>query len=99
MGILITVYDYTGSRGASAKYRKIPKIIPSMYRPLQIWASQTRNAKNPSPLNRPSKYKPPGGLYLEIALKYKVKQSKNSKFPSNYKVSPIDFETQISLRR
>ena len=40
---------------------------------------------------------PPGGLYLEIALKYKVKQSKNGKFPSNYKASPIDFETQISL--
>ena len=54
--------------------------------------------KNP-PLNRPSKYKPPRGLYLEIALKYKVKQSKSGKFPSNYKASPIDFETQISLRR
>ena len=51
------------------------------------------------PLNRHSKYKPPGGLYLEIALKYKVKQSKNGKFTSNYKASPIDFETQISLRR
>ena len=50
------------------------------------------------PLNRPSKYKPQGGLYLEIALKYKVKQSKNGKFPSNYKASPIDFEMQISLR-
>ena len=25
---------------------------------------------------------PPGGLYLDIALKYKVKQSQNSKFPS-----------------
>ena len=36
---------------------------------------------------------------MEIALKYKVKQSKNSKFPSNYKANPIDFETQISLRR
>ena len=69
-----------------------------MYKPLQIQASQTGNAKNP-PLNRPSKYKPPGGLYLEIALKYKVKQSKNGKFTSNYKASPIDFETQISLRR
>ena len=45
-----------------------------MYKPLQIWAPQTRNAKN-LPLNRPSKYKPPGGHYLEIALKYKVKQS------------------------
>ena len=36
---------------------------------------------------------------MEIALKYKVKQSKNSKFPSNYKAYTIDFETQISLRR
>ena len=45
--------------------------------------------KNP-PLNRPSKYKPP---------EYKEKQSKNGKFPSKYKASPIDFETQISLRR
>ena len=35
----------------------------------------------------------------KIALKYKVKQSKNGKFTSNYKGSPIDFETQISLRR
>ena len=42
---------------------------------------------------------PLGGLYLEIALIYKVKQSENSKFPSNYKASLIDFETQISLRR
>ena len=50
------------------------------------------------PFNRPSKYKPHGGLYLEIALKYKVKQSKNGKFPSQYKASPIDFETQNSLR-
>ena len=40
---------------------------------------------------------PPGGLYSEIALKYKVKQSNNDKFPSNYKASPIDFEMQISL--
>ena len=39
------------------------------------------------------------GLYLEIALKYKVKQSKNGNFPSNYKAGQIDFETQISLRR
>ena len=69
-----------------------------MYKPLQRQAAQTRNAKNP-PLTRPSKYKPPGGLYLEIALQCKVKQSKNDKFPSNYKGSPIDFETQISFRR
>ena len=37
---------------------KIPKISPSMYKPLQIQAIHTRNAKNP-PINRPSKYKPP----------------------------------------
>ena len=43
-----------------------------MYKPLQIWAPQIRNAKNP-PLNRPAEYKPPGGLYLEISLKYKLK--------------------------
>ena len=69
-----------------------------MYKPFQIWAPETRNAKNP-PLNRPSKYKPPGGLYLEIALKYEVKQCKKGKFTSNCKDSPIDFETQISLHR
>ena len=62
------------------KYRKIPKIRPSVYKPLQIYAPQSGNAKNP-PLNRPSKYKPPRSLYLE----YKVKQSKNGKFTSNYK--------------
>ena len=37
-------------------------------------------------------------MYLEIALKYKVEQSKNGKFPSSCKLAPIDFETQISLR-
>ena len=71
-------------------YRKTPKISPSKYKPPP---PQTGNAKNP-PLNRPSKYKPP-----EITLKYKVKQSKNGKFTSNYKASPTDFEAQISLRR
>ena len=54
--------------------------------------------KNP-PLNRPSKYKPPGACTWKIALKYKVKQGKHGKFTSNYKASSIDFETQISLRR
>ena len=43
---------------------------------------------------------PPGGACTwKIALKYKEKQSKNGKFTSNCKASPIDFETQISLRR
>ena len=41
---------------------------------------------------------PPGACTWKITLKYKVKQSKNGKFTSNYKASPIDFETQISLR-
>ena len=36
-------------------------------------------------------------MYLEIALKYKVKQSKDGKFPSNYKANLIDFETQIQF--
>ena len=69
-----------------------------MYKTLQIQAPQTRNAKNP-PLNHPSKYKPPGACTWKIVLKYKVKQSKNGKFTSNYRVSLIDFETQISLFR
>ena len=31
---------------------------------------------------------PPGeGLYLEFALEYKVKQSKNGKFPFHYKLA------------
>ena len=45
-----------------------------MYKPPKLITQ-----KNP-PLNHPSKYNPPGGLYLEMALKYKVKQSKNSSF-------------------
>ena len=71
-----------------------------MYKPLQIEAPQTRNSKNP-PLNRPSKINisPLGACTWKIALKYKVKQNKNGKFSSNYKASPIDFETQISLCR
>ena len=62
-----------------------------MYKP-----SKLVTQKNP-PLNRPSKHKLPGGLYLEIALKYNVKQSKNGKFHSIYKDSPIDFENATPL--
>ena len=69
-----------------------------MYKRLQILKPPKLVTQKNPPLNRPSKYKPPGGLYLEIALKYKVKQSKNGKFSSNYKASPIDLETQNSLR-
>ena len=64
------------------KYHKIPKISPSMYKP------QTGNVKNP-PLNRPSKYKPPGGMYCTWKIALKVKQSNNSKFTSSYKARPI----------
>ena len=60
-----------------------------MYKPLQIKAPETGDAKNPS-LNRPSKYKPPGGLYLENCPQIQSKQRKNGKFTSNYKASPID---------
>ena len=42
-----------------------------MYKLLQIYAPQTRNGKKNPPFNRPSEYKPQGGWYLEIALKYK----------------------------
>ena len=52
-----------------------------MYKPLQIYVPQDRNAKNP-PLNLPSEYKPPGGVYLEFDLEYKVKQSKMLNFLS-----------------
>ena len=55
-----------------AKYRKTPKISPSICKPPKLV-----NAKN-HPLNRPSKYKLPRGLYLKIVLKYKVKQSKKT---------------------
>ena len=61
-------------------------------------SSQTGNAKNP-PLNRPSKYKPPWGLVLGNFPQIQSKTSKNGKVTSHYKASPIDFETQISLRR
>ena len=68
-----------------------------MYKSLQIYAPQFGNAKN-TPLNRPSDISSPGACTWKIALKYKVKQSKNGKFTSNYEANPIDFETQISLR-
>ena len=53
----------------------------------------------PAPLNHPSKYKPRRSLYSENCPQIQSKTKKNGKFPSRYKASPIDFETQISLRR
>ena len=49
-------------------------------------SQKTGNAKNPL-LNRPSNISLPGACTWKIALKYKVKQSKNGKFPSNYKLA------------
>ena len=37
-------------------------------------------------------------LYFHVNYLRK-KQSKNAKFTSNYKASPVDFKAQISLRR
>ena len=51
-------------------YRKIPKISPSMYKPLRIEAPQIGNAKIP-PIISPSEYKPRGlvfGNYPRILL-------------------------------
>ena len=75
------------------KYRKIPKISPSMYKPPKLVTQKTLRWIAPPNISPP----PRGGLYLEIALKYKIKQ-KTGKFPSKKKASQIDFETQISLR-
>ena len=49
---------------------------------------KTHNTKD-TPLYRPSKYKPPGAYYLEIALKYKTKQRKNS--TTTYKFPPFQY--------
>ena len=38
-------------------------------------------------------------MYLENCPQLRSKQSKNGKFTSSYKASPLDFEAQISLRR
>ena len=51
------------------------------YKPLKIVTQKKK------PIKSPPEYKPPGGLYMEFALKYKVKQSKNGKFPSHYKLA------------
>ena len=66
----ICYFGYTGPHPANFTviyliYRKILKISPSMYKPSKYKTPpQTGDIKNP-PLNRSSKYKPPGGLYLE----------------------------------
>ena len=47
-----------------------------MLKPLQIKAPQTRKAEKPC-VNSPLQIKAPRGLYLEITLKYKIKQKNN----------------------
>ena len=56
------------------KYRKIPKISPSMYKPPKLVTQKTFREIAPPNIS------PCGGLYLEIAVKYKVKQRKNGEF-------------------
>ena len=56
---------------------------PSKYKP-----PKPVTQKNP-PLNCPSKYKPPGACTWKIALKYKVKQSKNGKFNSPIRLAQL----------
>ena len=63
------------------RYRKIPKISPSKYKTPKLVTHKTFCYIAPPNLS------PLGGLYSEIALKYKVKQSKNDKFTSSYKLA------------
>ena len=79
-------------------YRKIPKISPSMYKSLQIYPPPpppTRNAKNPQ-LIAPPNTSAHGGLYLEISLKYKVKQTKNGKFPPTVRLAQSTLKRKFS---
>ena len=48
-----------------------------MYKPPDLITQKTLREIAPPNIS------PPRDLYLEIALKYKVKQGKNGKFPSN----------------
>ena len=51
---------------SQSSYCKIPKISPSVYKPLSVKAPPNIGPPQNPPLNRLSKYKPPGGLYLEL---------------------------------
>ena len=65
------------------EYRKIPKISPSIYKPPRIVKQKTLRSIAPRNIS------PPGGLYLEFAVEYKGKQSKNGKHkPPPPKISP-----------
>ena len=75
------------------KYRKIPKISPSKYKPPKRVTQKILRQTAPPNMS------PPGACTWKITVNYKVKQSKNGKFTSNYNASPINLETQISLRK
>ena len=65
------------------EYLKIPKVSPSIYKPPKLVTQKTLHEIAP-----PNKRPPRGGACTwKIALKYKVEQSKNGKFPSNYKLA------------
>ena len=70
----------------------------SYYRKFVQRPNTVKFRKYAPPCISPSKYKPPGVCTCKTTLRYKVKQSKNGKLTFNYKASPIDLETQISLR-
>ena len=59
----------------------MPKISPSLYEPNKLVMQKTLRYTALLSIS------PLGGLYLEIALEYKVKQSKNGKFPSKCKLA------------
>ena len=91
--LMLSLLFLTKATVFCSKYRKIPKISPSVYKPPKLVTQKVLR------LIAPPNISSPGACTRKIALKYKVKQSTNGKFTSNYKASPIDFETQISLRR
>ena len=64
---------------------------PSKYKPPKPVTQKTLRQIAPPNIS------PLSACTWKIALKYKVKQSKNGKFTSNYKASPVDFEMQISF--
>ena len=57
-----------------------------MYKPLQIQDPNAVMPKKP-PLNRPSKYKPLGGLYSENCPQIRSKTKQNSKFTATIRLA------------
>ena len=71
-------------------YCKIRKISPSMYKPSNYKPPKLVTQKTLREIAPPNKSPPPptpGSCTRKIFLQWKVKQSKNSKFPFNYKLA------------